>query len=470
MIDIEKDNIAPVELSKLQKAAAVAVGAFLMGTLWRFRGETGWGSSWGLLSVGVIYIMFVFAIFGFRRKINFLLFSLTALSFMLTTPGWGTLNSQITGVLTSGVDTGTGMLKIFINPFSGVFIMLCLGFGLASIFAFMIGRYFSGRQYRFKDFLIVILVFFALRYASRLSVSHVILNLVQPQAGELFAGGLRMAGYNDSPWHFYISHLFDRNFAKTIHGGRNYFTSVDTIGAAISALAVWLTVRFGLKDKTAGRIMLGICSAFAFAITFADLSLFFESGGYHMEHKYDLLFKLSGWGMWEYFTGFIAGGLIMLILVRQPFDKLIASKDIEDTILPKPLLKKAYGFLNFIATFVVALSVILIRPLAGHYEGSKAFIPLYIVSSVFFLIIAVIVIIKKGVNLESVNFKKFCAYAMPVYLSASAFIYLFAGKDGTQNFRRFGAAANILVMTSCAVIAVLYPVIFRKGEVRRLKK
>ena len=471
MLDTAKQTATefPAGLSKLQKIAAVIMGAFLMGTLWRFRGENGWGASWGLLTVGVIYLMFVFAIFGFRRKVNFLLFSLTALSFMLTTPGWGTLNSQITGVLTSGVDTGTGMLKIFINPFSGVFIMLCLGFGLASIFAFMIGRFFSGRQYSFKDLLIVLIVFFAVQYTARLTVAHLILNLVQPQAGELFQRGLDIAGIKDTPWHFYLTHLFDKNFAKTIHGGRNYITSADMIGNAIAAFGVWLTVRFGFKDKIAGSIMFGICASYAFAITFADLSLFFESGGYHMAHTYDLLFKLSGWGMWEYFTGFFAGGLITLILVRQPFDRLLASKDIVDTVMPKPS-SKLYGLLNFAATFIVVLSVILIRPLAGRYDGSKAFIPVYIASSAFFLILAVITAIKKGVNLQSVNFQRFCVYAMPVYLGASACIYLFAGMQGNQNFRSIGAVANILVMTSCAVVAVLYPVIFKKGNVRNLKK
>ncbi|MEI6579643.1 MAG: hypothetical protein WCN92_09305 [Eubacteriales bacterium] len=471
MINNSKETVldAPVDLSKSQKFSAVILGAFLMGALWRFRGENGWGSSWGLLTVGVIYLMFIFAIYGFRHKVNFLLFSVTALSFMLTTPGWGTLNSQITGVLTSGVDNGAGMIQVFINPFSGVFIMLCLGFGLASVFAFMVGRFFSERHYSFKDLFVVLLVFFAVEYAARLTISHLILNLIQPQAGELFAQGLQIAGIHDTPWHFYFTHIFDKNVAKTIHGGRNYTTSADMIGNAIAAFVVWLIMRFGLKDKTGGRIMLGICAAFAFAITFADLSLFFENGGYRMEHSYDLLFKLSGWGMWEYFTGFFAGGLIMLIFVRQPFDKLIASKDVEDTIFPKSNTK-VYGILNFAATFVVALSVTLIRPFAGRYEGSSAYIPIYIALSVFFLGLSVIVILKKGVNLESVNFKKFCVYAMPVYLGASAFIYLFAGKDGNQNFRSIGAVANILVMTSCAVVAVLYLIIFKKGDIRRIKK
>ena len=103
MVDAAKSARTPVELSKPQKAAAVAMGAFLMGALWRFRGEHGYGASWGLLTCGMVFLLLVFAVFGFRRKAGFLLYSLTAAAFMLSTPGWGTLNGQITGILESGV-------------------------------------------------------------------------------------------------------------------------------------------------------------------------------------------------------------------------------------------------------------------------------------------------------------------------------------------------------------------------------
>ncbi len=124
----------------------------------------------------------------------------------------------------------------------------------------------------------------------------------------MFRFGLSEAGVDGTPWSVYLRHFFDYPWSKSFHGGRNYFTSVNTIASAVSAVAVGMTVRFILKDAKAARIMLSICAAFAFAITFADLSLFFSNGGYRMEHHYDLLIKFSGWGMWEYFTGFFAGG------------------------------------------------------------------------------------------------------------------------------------------------------------------
>ncbi len=111
-------------------------------------GEHGYGSSWGLLTVGIAVLLVIFALYGYRRKIDILLLSASAVSFMFTTPGWGTLNSQITGVLSGGVyDQNWQQVRVFINPFSGVFIMLCLGFGLCTFFAFSLGRYFSDKPY-----------------------------------------------------------------------------------------------------------------------------------------------------------------------------------------------------------------------------------------------------------------------------------------------------------------------------------
>ena len=77
--------------SKLYNVLAVLVGALLLGFLWRVRGEHGWGSSWGLLNAGFVFALYLCVVAGARKKMNFIWVSLTAASFMLTTPSWGTL-------------------------------------------------------------------------------------------------------------------------------------------------------------------------------------------------------------------------------------------------------------------------------------------------------------------------------------------------------------------------------------------
>ena len=88
-----------ISQSKIYNAVVVLLGALLMGMLWRVRGTHGWGSSWGLLNAGIVFVLFITVAIGERKKMNFAWTSLTALSFMLTVPAWGTLLKQITGVL-----------------------------------------------------------------------------------------------------------------------------------------------------------------------------------------------------------------------------------------------------------------------------------------------------------------------------------------------------------------------------------
>lgn len=463
-------SFAPVELSRLQKTAAVLMGAFLMGALWRFRGEQGWGAAWGLLTCGMVFLLLVFSVFGFRRKTNFLLYSFTAFSFMLTTPGWGTLNSQITGVLESGVREENGqMITMFINPLSGLFLMLCLGFGMAALFAFMLSRFFSDKAYGWKEMLLVLGVYFAVKYVSRAAISPAILNLVQPQAGELFTQGLEQAGVNGTPWQVYLQHYFSHPWAKAIHGGRNYFTSVNIISSAITAGAVWLTVRFGLKDKTGGRMMLGICAAFAFAITGADLLLYFSEGGYHLAQSFgSTLLKFSGWSMWEYATGFLAGGLMMLIFVLFPFERLVAAADNEEPFTAK-MPSWLYGLLNFVFTLGLCFSATLVRPFAFRYEGTALYLPLFVGLSVAFLFAIFMIVKKWGAGLKTINFKKFCVFALPLYFTTHVLLYFFAGTPERQNFRLMDNMANKMVIASFVVFCLLYPVIFKKGSIRPLK-
>ena len=461
---------ATVQLSRLQKAATVFMGAFIMGAMWRLRGEHGWGAAWGLLTCGMVFLLLVFAIFGFRRKIDFLLYSFTAFSFMLTTPGWGTLNGQITGILESGVYENGKMFTVFINPLSGVFIMLCLGFGMASLFAFLLARFFSDKTYGWKEMLLVFTVYAAVKYGTRAAVSPGILDLVQPQAGEMFARGLAQAGITGTPWQVYLQHYFSHPWAKDFLGGRNYFTSINVISSAITAVAVWLTVRFGLKDKTGGRVMLGICAVFAFAITFADLLLYFSAGGYHLEQTFSsTLLKFSGWTMWEYATGFLAGGLMMLIFVLHPFDRLAASAGMQEPFTAK-MPGWLYSSFNLVFTFGLCFSATLVRPLASRYEDTALHTPLYVGLSAVSILAILIVARNKGASLKTIDFKKFCVFALPLYFTVHILLYFFAGTPERQHFRHTEDIANQLVIASFAVFCLLYPVIFKGGEIRRIKK
>lgn len=75
--------------SGLKNIITVLIGALLMGLLWRIRGETGWGAAWGLLNAGFIFTLYLICLMGGRKKFGLGWLSITAISFMLTTPAWG---------------------------------------------------------------------------------------------------------------------------------------------------------------------------------------------------------------------------------------------------------------------------------------------------------------------------------------------------------------------------------------------
>ena len=84
--------------SGLRAAAEILIGALLLGMLWRFRGSHGWGAAWGVLACGFVFTLFLTALLRPKKNVSFAVLSLTALSFMLTTPSWGTFLSSVTGV------------------------------------------------------------------------------------------------------------------------------------------------------------------------------------------------------------------------------------------------------------------------------------------------------------------------------------------------------------------------------------
>ena len=52
------------------KLFSVITCALMTGFMWRVRGDHGWGSMWGMFAVGVMLILFIYAVFGERKRMN----------------------------------------------------------------------------------------------------------------------------------------------------------------------------------------------------------------------------------------------------------------------------------------------------------------------------------------------------------------------------------------------------------------
>ena len=119
--------------NSLRAAADIAVGALLLGMLWRLRGSHGWGAAWGVLSCGFVFMLFLTAVSGKKERVSFAVLSAAALSFMLTTPSWGTFLSAVTGIQALSAKGNDAVTEVFVHPLSAAALMLCLGFGMTAL-------------------------------------------------------------------------------------------------------------------------------------------------------------------------------------------------------------------------------------------------------------------------------------------------------------------------------------------------
>lgn len=441
--------------SKLRNVLTVLIGAMLMGMMWRVRGTHGWGSSWGLLNAGIVFILFLTVAIGERKKMNFAWTSLTALSFMLTVPAWGTLLNQITGVLDFDG-------KIYeISPWSGVFMMLCLGFGVASIFGIMLGRAYSDKQWKFYHVVILIGVFYAVNYLSKATVSHWIIQAIQPESITAFADDLKSVGLGDNVYEIYMQHFDNDAWAKkfTVEAlgrisvaGRNYFQEIMTISSAISAFAVLLTTRFIIKDKRAALTGAVTCGAFALAITVADIFFWFEAKDYPIPDSY------AAWSLWEYFTGFIAGGIITAFLLY------IKKKDDVPEITFSKLPQKVQTIFNFILGFIVMIGVSIVRPVLERFDESEYMIVFVIISALIAVAIAVVLSKKYGCALEKISYTKFSGVALLCFVTYIFAAYMFIGCAEYLCYKEIGMIHNILVTVSFVCVLLWSAV-----EIKKLK-
>ncbi len=445
-ISYKKGDKMKTENTKLKNALTILLGALLMGLLWRVRGEHGWGSSWGLLNAGFIFTMFIVIVKGSRQKLDIGWLSLTALSFMLTTPGWGTLLSQITGIIYDAEDWFNGGSDVYTSVGSAVFLMLCLGFGLASLFGIMLGRGFSEKQWKIKDFVILLAVFYITDLIATAVISPFILNEVQPEAAQVFEKGLEIQGIDGSAYQVYMEHFKDVSWAKKIDGGRNYFQSADVITSTIKAIVSLLTVRFIIKDKVSAKTGAVVCSAFAIGITVADLFFYFGNGGYHELNASYLPEFFYAWGCWEYFTGFIAGGAITAFIL-----KLKTQKDVPEITFEK-IPEKPKAILTFILGTLFMIGVNIVRPVLVRYEDSDFMIIATIIAVLYAIGFVVAIVKGYGFNASRIPIEKYYAFLLLFFVTYINIVYLLIGTpDCTHLFRNSGFQ-HIMAILSASVI------------------
>lgn len=435
-----------------RKISCIFGGAFLLGFLWRLRGTHGWGAAWGLLAAGFVFSLFLMAILFDRSKRSFPLLAATAFSFMLTTPAWGTLLEQITGILTLRSNASDATLSVRIHPASGIVLMLCLGFGLASVFGVMLGNQFSQTTWRLRDYAVVLVMFYVTGLAMKAYPAHAILSLLQPQSCAAFAAELQKSGlpHSESVLAFYYAHFGNIPAAKGILGGRHYFSAVETIAFAAQASAVLLTTRFIVRDKQAAKTGAVVCGSFALSITVSDLFFFFANGGYLQQQGFSLSDWIAPWSMWEYCTGFLAGGIITAYL-------LLASKPAEGTaaLCDKGRIhvtSKVTFVLSFVLVFVGAIGLNAVRPLLVRLDASAFQIPAVIAAAAVVLGACVYLCRRFGASLEKANASSTSCVLCTAFVAWFLCLYMLIGRPELHSMQTLH---NLLVLLSAVYVELL---------------
>lgn len=308
-------NSTVIMPSKGQKIFSVVLGALLGGVMWRFRGTHGYGGSWGLIAVGTAFTLLVFVFYGKAVKNGFVLLPVLAVSMGLTVTGWGASNGLLSGYIRSVAEfPGEGERVLLFSQPRALMIMLLTGFGLLCIFGVFAGTLISQKEYKLRDYFILIAVFFTVSYLTKATLSHLLIKAVSPQLVDLFKDGLAAAGKTGTPWKVYMSHFDKIPWGKKIPFGRAYFEIIEHISHALSAVALILFVLIGFKDKKTALFSLLFNLSAAFSITAADFFNVAGTGrGIIAKIPKPAAFEQNSWGMWEFFTGFFIGLFLMLI-------------------------------------------------------------------------------------------------------------------------------------------------------------
>ena len=172
---------------------------------------------------------------------------------------------------------------------------------------------------------------------------------------------------------------------------------VSNFSSSFGALIVWIFLKFKKSDKITAKLYIWIIVFMGISITLANLFQFYGRGCiYDFETQASTCIppewiQNEFWPLWEYFTGFLAGFMITILLLNTPLPKNMEKAEF---IIPDKYEKTFTIFL----TIIVAFGLSWIRPLASristHYPGKNYDSIVYIGGSIIILVLVFIFYIK----------------------------------------------------------------------------
>ena len=465
------------------KIISIILGAVMGGFMWRCRGDGGFGSSWGLYSVGLVLMLLIYHFYGNRKGMKYEMLPLGALMLGLSVTGYATVIEQLAGVVWSDLPYSGellgGLEAVYVGPRgdvyapidekSGAVIIFLMAFTLIPLFSFFVTSLFSEKEYKIKHYIIAIAVFMVSSLVFKATVSHFILQLINPDQVAYAALGLKQYGYDyASPMAAYMSHFLDRGWTQDIAFFENYYMSIEHVSDALAVIVLSLYALVIRKDKYTGfgSLILNFLSAITTTVTTSLVSSHFDSGFFKDVEFSDTFRRFASWGTWEFVVGFFIGLFIMAFLALTVRINKADEADVTPVFGNKKL---AFGF-NFVLTVFIlgvapmrAIGIRFARLLqnTGVLEDDEPLgTILIVILSVIFGVLMLKIISKnmlgRNTNAFDMSPVKFAKIALPSYLGMCFVIYFFFDNIGIR-YIKTDITVPIMLVASAIIAAIYVP-------------
>lgn len=479
------------KIGALPKVISVILGAVIGGFMWRCRGDGGFGSSWGLYSVGLVLMLLIYHFYGKRKGMKYEMIPLGGLMLGLSVTGYATVIIQLAGVVWSDLPYSGAMLNGLdpvlvgqygdvyapIDPVSGAVIIFLMAFTLIPLFAFFVTSLFSGKEYKLKHYVVAIAVYMLSSLLFKATVSHFIIQLINPDQVSYAALGLEAYGQDySSPMAAYMSHFLDRGWAQDIPFFENYYMSIEHISDALAVVVLSLYALIFRKDKYTcfGSLILNLLTAVTTTAFTPLVSAMFDSGFFKGVEFSETFRRFATWGTWEFVTGFFIGLFVMAFLAITS-----GKRTQEDVCDMSPLIenkKLNFGF-NFLLTVFIlgvtparAIGIRFARLLVntnvlGDDEplGTILTVVLAVIFGVFVLMIMKRNMLKKDSNAFDMSPVRFAKVALPAYLGMCFVVYFFMDMVWIK-YIKTDITVPIMLVASALIAAIYIPLRLKISE------
>lgn len=272
---------------KEKKFLTILMGAILFGFGWQIRGT---GASDPTVVI-LLFLLFLSIHYSPRQKFNMIVFAFAIYVFLIMRTGWGTFVAQagIPGLYPGHIPPNYGEgYDLVVQWWQGYFWLFIVGLSWAGFPSLIFGGYFfTTFKYTARDLFVGFILFLLGRYMGSY-IAEWIIPMIAPQFyHEIYLPGLST---------------------------RNYQSMRGNLSTAIAIIPVLLYVYYVIKDKGFVKRSVLVMCFFGIGLSVADI---WQAVGRNNPE-----WELPFWSLWEYFSGFIFGGLVFWYYSRFSEDDL----------------------------------------------------------------------------------------------------------------------------------------------------